>query len=117
MIKVGRYLALKKNLNKFNLDIFSFVPSPTESDYKRGYITRYFVQKANDTTSPIYEVSKENYKRYLNNKLLISESLDWRLIGDNDDIKKSNSESIRLSSKKIPKLSLYLPNLLQFRKK
>jgi hypothetical protein len=117
MIKVGRYKFLKNNLNNFNLDIKPFIPSPTDSDYKKGYITRYFVQKANDSNGLIYEVSNESYKTYIKNKLLISESVDWRIIGEDSEIKNSNSESIRLASKKIPKLSLYLPNLLQFRKK
>jgi hypothetical protein len=43
--------------------------------------------------------------------------LDWRLTGDPIDIKKSNTESLRIASKTIPKISLYLPNLLQFHKK
>lgn len=117
MIKVGRYRFLKDNLNKFNLDIIAFVPKPRQKDYDKGYITRYFAQRANDTNSLIYEVSKENYKKYTKNNLILVTSLDWRLIGDDSEIKKSNSESIRLAARKIPKLSLYLPNLLQFRKK
>jgi hypothetical protein len=117
MIKIGRYRFLKNNLNKFNLDIIPFVPKPTKKDYDKGFITRYFAQKANDTTSVIYEVSKENYKKYTKNNLILVTSLDWRLNGDDSEIKNSNSESIRLASKKIPKLSLYLPNLLQFKKR
>jgi hypothetical protein len=44
-------------------------------------------------------------------------SLDWRITGDPIDIKKSNIASLRIASKTIPKISLYLPNLLQFHKK
>ena len=35
----------------------------------------------------------------------------------NKSVKESNRVSLRLTSKKIPNLKLYLPNLLQFYKK
>lgn len=117
MINLGRYITLANNSEDFKFSIFTFIPRPNEKDYNRGYITRYFVQKANDVNSYIYEVSKESYKNYLNNSFLLTVSLDWRIDGDDIDIKKSNSESVRLASKTINKLQLYLPNLLQFRKK
>lgn len=114
---IGRYNRIVKNIDSFFYSIRTFIPSPTESDYKRGYITRYFVQKANDPNSYIYEVSKDFYKTILTNSLLSKTSLDWRIKGEISEVKKSNSESIRYASKKIPKLSMYLPNLIQFRKK
>ena len=116
-MKIGRYIRISKNLGNFSQQITTFVPSPSDSDYKKGYITRYFIQKANDTNSTIYEISKEKYKTYFDNQLFVKTSLDWRITGDDIDIKKSNSESVRLASQKINKLQLYLPNLLQFRKK
>ena len=33
--------------------------NPTESDYRIGEITRYFTQKANDKTQPVFEINKE----------------------------------------------------------
>ena len=117
MIKIGRYRFLKDNLNKFNLDIIAFVPKPRQKDYDKGYITRYFIQKANDSNSLIYEVSKDSYPNFISNLLFVNTTLDWRIVGDDIDIKKSNSESVRLASQKINKLQLYLPNLLQFKKK
>lgn len=117
MIKRGRYITLAKNIDDFKFSIKTFVPNPSESDYKRGYITRYFVQNANDSKSYIYEISKDTYRNITSNQLLVNTSLDWRITGDDVDIKKSNSESVRLASQKINKLQLYLPNLLQFRKK
>lgn len=117
MIKVGRYFILQKNLKGFDINVRPFIPSPNESDYKRGYITRYFCQKSNDENSVIYEISKKKYQNIKNNSFLTSVSIDWRITGDDTDIKKSNSESIRLVSNKMKKLKLYLPNLLQFKKK
>jgi hypothetical protein len=116
MINLGRYITLANNSENFTFSINTFIPRPNEKDYKRGYITRYFVQKSNDSNSYIYEVSKESYKNYLTNAFLLKVSLDWRIVGDDTDIKKSNSESIRLASKTMNKLQLYLPNLLQFKK-
>ena len=117
MIKIGRYKKIANNLDKFSSDIISFVPSPSESDYKKGYITRYFIQKANDSNSLIYEVSKDSYPNFISNLLFVNTTLDWRIVGDDTDIKKSNSESVRLASQKMNKLQLYLPNLLQFKKR
>ena len=117
MIKIGRYKKIANNLDKFSSNIISFVPKPSESDFKKGYITRYFIQKANDSHGLIYEVSKDSYTNFVSNLLFVNVSLDWRITGDDIDIRKSNSESIRLASQKINKLQLYLPNLLQFKKK
>lgn len=107
----------KDKLSNFDIRIYTDVPTPSKDDYTRGYIVRYFVQKANDTESYVYEVSYESFKEYLNNPLLSTAKLDWRLTGEDGQIKNSNRESIRISSKSIPNLYLYLPNLLQFKQK
>jgi|TARA_R110000823_G_scaffold311708_1_gene437533 hypothetical protein len=98
------------------IKIVTYLPTPIEFDYKKGYITRYFLQKANDINSPIYEVKQNAMMKYDSNSFYSIVSLDWRLIGTNEEIKQSNSASLRLASAKLPKISLYLPNLLQFHK-
>ena len=116
---VGRYEQIKRKEGGL-MDIpnvFAFIPNPTDKDYFKGYIVRYFIQKSNDSNSIIYEVSKTNYTGLLSSPIYINISLDWRLTGDPIEIKKSNTESLRIASKTIPKISLYLPNLLQFHKK
>ena len=118
-MKVNRYNQIKRkegNLIKIP-KITTFIPKPNDKDYFKGYIVRYFVQKANDSNSVIYEVSKTNYTKITSSPIYINIKLDWRLTGDPIDIKKSNTESLRIASKTIPKISLYLPNLLQFHKK
>jgi len=115
-MKTGRYRRINKNLDEFEFKINTFVPKPSDKDYKKGYITRYFLIRANDINSFIYEISKDSYKKFISSSLVTTISLDWKLTGDINEIKKSNSESIRLASKKIPKISLYLPNLLQYSK-
>ena len=54
--------------------------------------------------------------KYSNNSFYTVVSLDWRLVGTKEEIKNSNSASLRLASVKMPKIHLYLPNLLQFHK-
>ena len=98
-------------------DVTTFVPTITNRQYQRGYIERCFVQKANDSSSNIFEVSVSEINRYKGNPFYIQTKLDWRITGDPIDIKKSNTSSLRIASKTIPKISLYLPNLLQFHKK
>jgi hypothetical protein len=116
---VGRYKRLKREKGTLLIipKVSVSIPSPKENDYVRGYIVRYFVQKANDLDSVIYEVSKNRYSDIQTSDLYSNISLDWRITGDPIDVRKSNSESIRIASKKIPKIALYLPNLLQFHKK
>ena len=52
MISITKYKNLildKIDTPKFySANIKTHVPSPTENDYKKGYVTRYFSQKAND---------------------------------------------------------------------
>jgi hypothetical protein len=97
-------------------NIVTHLPVPTDFDYNKGYITRYFLQKANDINSPIYEVKQRALSKYQSNSFYIVISLDWRLTGTKEEIKQSNSASLRLASVKMPKIQLYLPNLLQFHK-
>ena len=91
---VGRYDLIKRRQGGV-VDIpiiFSFIPKPNDKDYFKGYIVRYFVQKANDSNSVIYEVSKTNYSKIISSPMYINISLDWRLTGDPIEIKKSNTE-------------------------
>jgi hypothetical protein len=115
---IDRYKNIINLKPEFNeISIITHLPEPTDNDYKKGYIVRYFVQKANDINSPIYEIKQKAISKLSNNSFYITTSLDWRLVGPTDEVKKSNSASIRIASQRIPKLQLYLPNLLQFYKK
>ena len=116
---VGRYKRLKRESNGLLKipKVTVSMPSPNESDYKRGYIVRYFAQKANDVNAIIYEISSKEYSKLSSSDLFITLTLDWRIKGEPSEVKKSNSESIRIASQIIPKIQLYLPNLLQFHQK
>ena len=126
---IDKYDNLTGFKQKFSkLDVKTHFPKLNESDYNRGFITRYFVQKSNDTNSPIYEISSSSFSSYNNNPFFIASSVRWRIVGPketvydedgsivNKSVSESNRISINLQSKKIPNLKLYLPNLLQFYK-
>jgi hypothetical protein len=118
-MSVGRYKRLKRESDGL-LKIPTIrvsIPVPKDDDYSRGYIVRYFTQKANDINGIIYEISSKEYSKLKSSDLYITIAMDWRINGDPIDVKKSNSSSIRIASQTIPKISLYLPNLLQFYKK
>jgi len=116
-MNIDRYKQLLKSSDYDEIKISSEIPSITKTQYKRGYIQRSFIQKSNDTSSNIFEVTNDDAGSYSQNPFYISVTLDWRLTGDPIDVRKSNKESLRIASKTIPKISLYLPNLLQFHKK
>jgi hypothetical protein len=115
----GRYNRLKRE-NGGLIQIPNIIvskPNPTEKDYTNGYITRYFCQKSNDNNSVIYEVNSKSFSKLSLSPIYKIVSLRWRIVGDPIDVKKSNSASIRIASQTIPKIGMYLPNLLQFYKK
>lgn len=93
-----------------------FIPTPTEDDYNVGYIRRYFIQRANDKNSIVYEINEKSFTTFFENTLFIAISLNWKISGSDDEIKVINDKVIRYASKKLPAVKLYLPNLLQFSK-
>ncbi len=126
---INRYKKISKNTTRVRFDIDAHIPVPTEKDYNRGFIKRYFVQKTNDKGSPIYEVTKAKFGQYTKKPYYVGVSLRWRVVGPIEQrydstgnvvdkaVSESNRIAIKLVSDKIPNLKLYLPNLLQFYKK
>jgi hypothetical protein len=123
----SQYNKLRKpDLKPGPTKIKSFLPKPTDVDYTRGYIKRYFAQKVNDLNSPIREISSDDYIKVSNNSFYNTTSLKWRIAGpiksnsgigtSEKTVSESNQISIRLASSSIKNLKLYLPNLLQFYK-
>jgi|LauGreDrversion4_2_1035121.scaffolds.fasta_scaffold00080_29 hypothetical protein len=105
------------NANKIKpIKIQTYLPTPGDVEYSIGYIERYFVQKINDNDSPIYEIS-ESYRPIIQgNGLYKTTSIRWRIKGVPQEIMNSNKKSIEFVKEEMPKLGLYLPNLLQFAK-
>lgn len=124
---IDRYNQLVKKPKTTN-KIITYFPTPSQTDYDRGFIRRYFIQKTNDKSSPVYEVSYERFGDYKSNPILTSVNIKWRIKGpketkyDNSgniidrSVLESNRIALKLVSDRIPNLKLYLPNLLQFHK-
>jgi hypothetical protein len=115
---IDKFNRVSTNSNEFKIDsIRTFVPNPTDLDYKRGYITRYFVQRVNDVNSYIYETDSINFLNYSSSYYFRTTKLDWKISGTIDEVKILNEKSIRFASSNMKSLKFYLPNLLQFHKK
>lgn len=112
-----RYKNIVKVPKEFLLTtIKPFVPTPSSEDYDVGYIRRNFLQKANDVNAIIYEIDDRTYSNLGDNPLFVTVTLNWKISGTEEEIKKVNKKVIIYASRKIPALTLYLPNLLQFSK-
>jgi hypothetical protein len=117
MDSIIRYKKIATNLVETNsVKVKASIPSPTDKDYNRGYIIRYFVRKVNDNNSVIYEVSQTEFSSIISNSFYIGSKIKWRISGSIEEVRNSNNISVKLGSEKISNLKLYLPNLLQFHK-
>ncbi len=93
------------------------VPNPTDYDYNKSYITRYFIRRSNDLSGVIYEVDVRRISIYATNPFYIWTQIDWKISkAPIEDVEMMNKKSALLGQKVIPNLSLYLPNLSQFYK-
>lgn len=126
---INRYKKIsKKPFGRPVKSIKTYVPKPTDIDYQKGFIQRYFIQKTNDNLSPIYEVDVASFRYYKGKPTHKGVTLKWRISGplqtsyDNEGkivdrrVDESNRIAIKLVSDRMPNLKLYLPNLLQFHK-
>ena len=68
-----------KSLNLSLTDPTPFTPKPTEEDYKRGKITRYFARQRNGTKFKIMEIDQNTYDNLSNNRGGLNTSL-WKVI-------------------------------------
>jgi hypothetical protein len=116
-IKIDRFEELLADGDDFEpIRIKTIIPKPTDGDYKVGYITRYFTQKANDNGSYIYEISERQFSSLLDTPFYKTVELDWKISGDRVEVMEMNRKSIRFASNDMKSIGLYLPNHLQFHK-
>ena len=74
------------------------------------------VQKTNDLDSYIFEINNAYVDSIQSHGLYKVVNIKWRLTGTPQQIMDSNSKSIEFVKENMPRLALYLPNLLQFAK-
>jgi len=106
----------------------TIVPIPSNDEYAAAYIVRYFIQRANDDSGFVYEISEPEYENYFENPYWITATMRWRISGPLDvvydmngklidkGVIASNKASLSIISLKIKNISLYLPNIKQFYK-
>lgn len=100
-----------------NFPVKTYIPIPTDSDYQRSYIERYFIRKLNDSNGIIYEVDDRRFSKYKNNLLYTTVSIYWKISkAPINEVIETNRKSILYGQKNIENLNLYLPNLTQFYK-
>lgn len=104
------------------------LPNPSDSDYSDGVITRYFIQKANDKISPVFEIDESNYSNLKSNPFWSTVELQWRIRGElepvfnekgtliDPGVRNFNLNQIAKFQKTIPPLRSYLINPTQFYK-
>jgi hypothetical protein len=61
------------------IDPTPYTPKPTEEDYKKGKITRYFARQRNGTQFKLMEIDQETYDNLSNNRGGLNFSL-WKVI-------------------------------------
>lgn len=98
----------------------------TKDDITIGFVRRYIIKKNNE--SKFYEVDKKTYDDYQNNKidqaLYTAVELIWQITGNLNDtrdglilipsVQSNNTKLIQDAERKMPGLSSYLTDLLQY---
>ena len=115
----------KKNesLIKYGKDPESFTPSPSDRDYKRGSINRYFAKRITEKPPSIKEISKQAYDS-LNTKdgkynyaVWREYQLTWRISGPTEQqVYSTNQKIVDRANKGFRGIKSYLRNLIQFYK-
>ena len=95
-LKLKQELAIKTNIlsTRSQGQPGSFFPQPTEEDYRKGYITRYFTKKENEK-GYIIEISRDEYNDIVNGdtdydiRLYQVTTILWKLTGPLNNTRKS----------------------------
>ena len=122
---ISAYDSVKRVPSQVRQTVSPATPKPKDVDYKRGYIKRYFVQRANDNRAPISEVSSTKFAQVATNAFYKQVKLRWRINGPLEDYKDaegnvkkgvytSNKRSIEEQLGKMPSLKNRLVNLGEY---
>ena len=100
-------------LNKQStLKLESKVTLPTEEDYDVGRMTRYFAKKTNESSSPAFEISADDFET---SPLYDYVSLLWYIRGNKIRVNKMNRREVLVARETIPNIEKLLPNYQYFR--
>lgn len=118
--EVKKYHILQPETYQDLKDNEFLVPSktiPTEKDYEKGYVIRYFIRKNNDNNI-IFEISKKIYNDIINKQqhdanLYSVGTIRWSLTGD---VSKTNFNTLLRKSRIYPKIVVAFSKLDEFYK-
>jgi len=71
----------------------AIIPEITDKDYTKGSINRYFIQKANDKNSIVFEISDSDFKKKL--KLFNKTRITWVISGTKEEATLKNTITLR----------------------
>ncbi len=105
----------------------TFFPRPSEIDYQRGFINRYFIQMRGTLGATIFEVNEDVYSQYENSDYYNRVAINWKIKGNLEDsytergdfipsVHTVNKLIIQEAEKIMPEINLYLVNTKQFHK-
>lgn len=102
----------------------SYKPTPTDYDYRYGYILRYFLQKRTSPENSILEVSEEDFNSVspnpsstkIDERSYNSLELLWTITGNKSYVANSNKIILDKSENIFPGIKKFLPNLLEYYK-
>ena len=121
-------LVEKNNISTKQIQIpETFVPNPIESDYSKGFIERYFIQKTNDKASFVFEISSSTADEIKSNPNWKQIIVKWRIVGPlqsiynektnqllDNGVLNDNINAVAKAKKDIPNIGAYILNPLQF---
>jgi hypothetical protein len=97
-----------------------YYPFPSNKDYEQGYVTRYFLQKVNNTSDTIIEIDIKQWNSIgstIDPVLYLAISLPWKITGNSVVVEQANFKIVRKYNEEMPGLQNYLRNYLELYKK
>lgn len=96
---------------------YPYYPTPTEENYKLGFITRYFIKRRNANFTTIIEISPSDYNKYfdggdLDANLYVATKVNWRISGSG--IEDTNRKLIQLKEQLFPGFSFFFKDFKKF---
>jgi hypothetical protein len=96
-----------------------YYPQATQRDYEQGYVTRYFIRKANNPDDNIIEIDKIQWNQIgdiIDDVLYLKTSLPWKISGNATDVETTNRKLVAKYDIELPGLQKYLRNYLELYK-
>ena len=87
---------------------------PKDSDYKKGYFERYFLQLSSNEKAPILEVTKKNFDT--TDSMYKKISMRWSLNKDTKEQERLNFNNILRVEKTFPQIRMKIYNFVEFGK-